>query len=96
MIRVIIERHHKPDKEVELDKLLLELRAGAMNRPGYVSGETLRSIDDPFHWLVISTWVDIGSWKTWEATPERLEIGRKIEPLLNATSKVSLYEFVTR
>jgi quinol monooxygenase YgiN len=96
MIRVIIERHCKPDKEAELEKLLVELRARAMKQPGYVSGETLRSVDDPCHWLVISTWVDVDRWKVWEAMPERLEIGSRIEPLLSAQRKISIFGFATR
>lgn len=55
MARVIVERHCKPGKEAELEKLLLELRIKAMNQFGYITAETLRSANDPAHWLVIST-----------------------------------------
>ena len=96
MVRVIIERHCRPGKEAELESLLVELRTKSVRQRGYVSGETLRSIDDPSLWLVISTWVDTDLWKVWETMPERQEFERKIEPLLIAPAKVSIFSFVGR
>ena len=64
-----------------------------MRQRGYISGETLNSIDNPSLWLVISTWVDADLWKVWETMPERREITSKIEPLLVAPENVSIYNF---
>ena len=96
MIRVIIERHCKPGKEAEMEGLLMEARAKGMNQLGYISGETLRSVDNPSLWLVISTWVDADLWKVWETMPERLQINSTIEPLLIAPEKVSIFSFAIR
>ena len=63
MVRVIIERHCKPHKGAELERLLVELRTSAIQQRGYVSGETLRSIEDPSLLMVVSTWVDADQWK---------------------------------
>jgi quinol monooxygenase YgiN len=94
MVRVIIERHCRPDKDAELGKLLVELRSKGMHQPGYVSGETLRSSHDPSLWLVISTWLDAEQWETWENSQERRDIVSKIEPLLSEPEKVSIFDFV--
>ena len=94
MVRIIIERRCKPDHEEELEGLLVDLRTKAMQQRGYVSGETLRSVDDPSLWLVLSTWLDVNLWKAWEASPERQEITGKIEALLAAPEKVSSFSFV--
>ena len=83
MIRVVIERHCRPGKEAELEKLLLEIRTEAMHQHGYITGETLRSIDDPTFWLVISTWVDVDLWRVWETMHERRELVSKLEPLMD-------------
>jgi len=93
MVRVIIERRCQPDKEVELEKLLVELRSKGVQQRGYVSGETLRSVDDPSLWLVISTWLDAELWKAWESHPERQEVVTKIERLLVAPAKASVFSF---
>jgi len=96
MIRVIVERHCRPGKEAELENLLVELRCMAMRQRGYISGETLRSVADPSLWLVISTWTDADMWNKWKTTVDRLEIVRKIEPLLVAPEEVSVFSFVKR
>ena len=46
MIKVIIERQEKKEKNDALSPLLLELRAAAVHSPGYVSGETLINTED--------------------------------------------------
>lgn len=94
MVKVIIERRCKPNKDMELERMLVELRTKAVQQRGYVSGETLRSLEDPSLWLVVSTWLDVGLWKAWEATPEREEITSKLELLLVAPEKASSFSFI--
>ena len=94
MIRVIIERRFQAGRETELENLLVELRSRAMAQPGYVSGETLRSLDDPSLWVVLSTWLDAGLWKAWEASPDRKEIEDRIGRIASAAAKVSAFSFV--
>jgi heme-degrading monooxygenase HmoA len=96
MIRIIVERHCRPGKETQLENLLVELRSMATRQRGYISGETLRSMDDPSLWLVISTWTDVDMWNKWKTMVERLETARKIEPLLVAPEKASVFSFVKR
>ena len=94
MVRVIIERRCRPDKEAEIEDLLIELRTKAMQQRGFISGETLKSIDDPMLWLVISTWVDNDTWKAWENSPIRCEIMSRMEPLMFVPEKVSTFSFI--
>lgn len=96
MVRVIVERHCQPGKQAEMESLLVELRTKAMRQRGYISGETLQSVDDPLLWLVISTWTDADLWRMWETMPERRETLSKIEPLLAAPEKVSIFSFARR
>ena len=95
MIRVIIERNCQLEKNEELERLLTQLRSRAMLHRGYVSGETLRSISNPSKWVVISTWVDAITWKTWESSPERQEFAKKIALLLTAPAEISVFDFVS-
>ncbi len=92
-IKVIIERKSVPGNELALNQLLMELRSGAMHAPGYISGETLRSLDDANSIIVISTWDSLETWKKWAESPERKEVQAKIDALLRApaTHKVYIY-----
>jgi heme-degrading monooxygenase HmoA len=94
MVRVIIERRFRAGKEAELENLLVELRSRATAQPGYVSGETLRSLDDPSLWVVLSTWLDVSLWKAWEASRERREVEDEIGRIASAPAKVSAFSFV--
>ena len=92
-IRVLIERKINPENESSLNNLLMKLRSKAMLAKGYISGETLRSLDDPNEYLVISTWNNLDDWRSWEADKERQEIQGKIDGLLlsHAIQRVFVY-----
>jgi heme-degrading monooxygenase HmoA len=91
-IKVIIERSMNPDNAEKGVGLLMDLRAKAMRQSGYISGETLFSVDRLGTHVVISTWESLHDWKTWESNPERTEILREIETLLSSPSKTSIFE----
>jgi len=65
-----------------------------MHAKGYISGETLRSLDDPEVYLVISTWNTLDDWKRWEADQDRQEIQGQIDSLLKSPSiqRVFVYD----
>ena len=93
-IRVLIERRIVPENEPALSSLLMKLRSKAMHAKGYISGETLRSLQDPYEYLVIGTWNSLDDWKRWEAEKERQEIQSEIDSLLRAPAvqRVFVYE----
>ena len=94
MIKVIIERHCKPGKEVALGGLLIDLRTKGLRQPGYVSGETLVSVEDPRNYLTIGTWTRLEFWKAWENSQERAELAQMIDALLAEDPRQSIYSAV--
>ena len=88
-VKVLHERNARPGMEVQLVQLLNELRVRAIRQRGYISGETLFSIDRPGLHLVIATWRTLGDWKDWEKNPQRVELLKKIEPLLSAPVSIA-------
>ncbi len=94
MIRVIIERHLKEGKKGELIHLLRELRTSAIHQPGYISGETLASIEDASIVSVLSTWQSLSDWKNWQESETRAKLEKQIEPLLTERPKVSVYQIM--
>ena len=93
-VRIIIERKIKKGKELDLARLLLELRSRAVKQKGYITGETLRDCDDPSTHIVISTWESAADWKSWSGKMERMEVQSKIDNLLTEPSKTKIYELV--
>jgi len=90
-IKIIIERHTIPGNELSLSDLLLQLRAEAMKARGYISGETLRSLDDTNKYIVISTWDSLEDWRAWEKNERRKEIQGRIDALLRTPSAHQIY-----
>ncbi len=90
-VRIIIDRKVKKGKEAEFAKLLRELRLKAVPSKGYISGETLRSLDDHYNYIVITTWQTVDDWKAWEKNPERKKIQAKIEKLMARPTRTKVY-----
>ena len=90
MIKVMIERRVK--RVEDLLPLLRELREAAMRSPGFVTGETLGSIEDKSVVVIIGTWQTLADWQEWEKSDTRGKLYQRIQPLLDTRPKVSIYE----
>jgi heme-degrading monooxygenase HmoA len=90
-VRIIIDRKVKKGKEAEFAKLLRELRLKAVPSKGYISGETLRSLNDHANYIVITTWQSVNDWKEWDKNPERKKIQAKIEKVMARPTKTKIY-----
>lgn len=92
-VKVLIYRKVRPGKEKELSEAVRNLRSKAIHAEGYISGETLRSIEDPSVHLVISTWKSIEDWDNWFNTPERKAFEEKANVILEEPTKITPYEY---
>jgi heme-degrading monooxygenase HmoA len=90
-VKTIIKRRVPKGRESELLPLLLRLRSKALNQQGYISGETLRNVDNPEEFLVIGTWQTAEDWKAWQSSDERAEIQEKIDALLGEKTEYEIY-----
>jgi heme-degrading monooxygenase HmoA len=90
-VKIIIKRKVPKEKEADLLPLLVRLRSKATTQPGYISGETLRSVENPEEYLVISTWQSEDVWKAWESSKERVEIQERIDTLLGEKTEYGIY-----
>ena len=92
-VKILIRRRVPESIAKNLIPLFRELRALATNQDGYISGETLRSLDDPEEFLVISTWNSSEDWKNWVKSKERDEIQIKIDSLLGGKTDYKIYHY---
>ena len=90
-VKILIDRKVKKGKEADFSKLLRELRSKAISSRGYISGETLRALEDHQNYIVISTWQSLDDWKEWEKNSERKKIQAKIEKLMAKPTKTKIY-----
>ena len=78
-VKILIKRKFKKGKQQEIIAMLRELRSGALHQPGYISGETMTSTEDPQTMMVISTWRDMESWYNWKRNNTRQTLEQMLE-----------------
>jgi heme-degrading monooxygenase HmoA len=92
-VKVIIRRVIPEHRAEDLKPLLRELRTRATLQPGYISGETLRRLDKPDEFLVISTWESVGDWNRWAKSQERNEVQGKIDTVLGGKTEFGIFHY---
>jgi heme-degrading monooxygenase HmoA len=92
-VKIFIKRTIPEDLTYDLLPLFRRLRNLATNQSGYISGETLKRVDDPGEYLVISTWHSIDNWREWVVSRERIEIQNEIDAKIGEDSIYEIYQY---
>jgi len=92
-VKILIRRDVPQDKAKEMIPLFRQMRASAANQPGYITGETLRSLEKPEEFLVISTWQSSDDWKNWLQSEDRNKVQSKIDALLGGETKYDIFHY---
>ena len=92
-VKILIKRKIPQAKAKEMIPLFRQMRASATSQPGYITGETLRSLDHPEEFLVISTWQSSKDWKKWLKSKERKKIQDKIDDLLGGETQYDIFHY---
>jgi heme-degrading monooxygenase HmoA len=91
-IEAIIKRRVRQGQEAkQLVPLLMQLRAKAVQQPGYLSSETLSNIEDPEECLVISRWQTIEDWNAWVESEIRAAIQAKVDEIGGTEQEIKIY-----
>jgi len=93
MLKVMIKRTVPAGKEKDVGGLVTEMRTIAAHQPGYISGETLRSTENPDQMLVISIWNSEDDWKVWFASEKRKAIQAKIDAISGIETVYETYYY---
>ncbi len=92
-VKILIKRVVPESKVKDLMPLFGRLRNLASNQPGYISGETLKRLDKPGEFLVISTWHSLDSWREYVVSQERNEIQHEIDARLTTETSYEIYRY---
>jgi heme oxygenase (mycobilin-producing) len=93
MIKVLLERTIRGKQVGEIVRLLRQMRVMANQQPGYVSGETMHAVDDPNHYLVISTWESLEHWQAWFDNHERQKLQAEIDGYLESATRWRVFTY---
>ncbi len=92
-IMVLLKREAPEGKSEALKELIDRLRSATFGQPGYVSGETLKRVDQPGECMVVAKWKSRADWERWFQGQERAEIQQKIDDLLGTPTIYEIYEY---
>lgn len=90
-VKVIIKRRVPENKKAKVLPLIIQLRAMATSQPGYLFGETLVNSEDLEEYIVISSWIDMDSWREWLSNKQRNEVNDTIEAVLGEQTEYNAY-----
>lgn len=69
--KIFIKRQFKRSDTQAVISVLNKIRTSASAQPGYISGETWVSPDDPARMLVVVTWDSLANWLAWKHDSKR-------------------------
>ena len=92
-VKVIIKRRVTDLKSREMIPLFRKMRSLAMNQEGYISGETLRNLNDPEDFIVISNWQSSDDWVRWLKSADRKGVQNQIDLLLGGQTQYEIYHY---
>lgn len=92
-VKVFIKRRVPENRARDMVPLFRKMRSLAMNQDGYISGETLRNMNDPEEYIVISTWQSSEEWVKWLKSNERQQIQSQIDTLLGGQTQYEIYHY---
>ena len=94
-VKILIKRTIPENRVKDLMPFFKQLRALATSQSGYISGETLKRIDRPGQYLVISTWETMDAWRKWVNSNQRKEIQGLIDSILGQQTEYEIYDYST-
>ena len=92
-VKILIKRNVPEDKARKMIPLFREMRSMANQQPGYITGETMRNLEKPDEFMVISTWETSEDWKRWVQSSERQKIQDQIDALLGGKTEYEIFHY---
>jgi heme-degrading monooxygenase HmoA len=92
-VKILIKRRIPLGDSQAMLELARQMRVLAVQQEGYISGETLRRIDNPEELLVISNWQSSADWQKWLNSSQRKALQSKIDTLLGRETTYEVYHY---
>ncbi|MBU0973406.1 MAG: antibiotic biosynthesis monooxygenase [Proteobacteria bacterium] len=91
-VTVLIKRKVTCGNGELLENLYQELVELAKEQKGYLGADTLRRVDVPDEYLIISRWEQIEDWSKWLISEGRRAFQERIDALTDSKTRFEIYE----
>jgi heme-degrading monooxygenase HmoA len=92
MIRVIIDRFIAESLEAHYEITAKQTLQAAIQSPGFISGESLKDVQNERHRVVLCNWRSLQDWHKWISSPERKKMMEQLNLMLETPEKVTVLE----
>lgn len=92
MIKVFVG--YKVREGVDIQPILSAFQSHKSQYQGFIGTEILKSINNGFKIIEISTWNEDGAWIDWDKSTEKQDLLGQIKELLVDQPMVSVYKIV--
>ena len=92
-VKILIRRTVPEAKARQMIPLFRKMRTLANEQAGYITGETMRNLENPDEFLVISTWETSDDWNRWVQSDERKQIQTEIDDLLGGQTEYEIFHY---
>ena len=92
MIRVIIERHIAQTLEEAYEQAAKRTLQKAIQAPGFISGESLKGLNNANKRVILSNWRSTADWQHWCTSEERKAMMAELAPMLETDEKHLILE----
>ena len=93
LVKILIQRKIKAGTEKEFRSLMRDVLSEAAHAHGFISGETLQSVDDPSVHVTISHWKDMESWNAWINSGVRKKKQEEYDKILAEPMKITALHY---
>ncbi|WP_421863908.1 antibiotic biosynthesis monooxygenase family protein [Motiliproteus sp.] len=90
MIKVMIERFIAEDLADHYQQRASSTLQTAMSTPGFISGESLKSVSNPNHRIIFANYRNLQDWENWYHSEARKEIMEQLKPMLLEDEKITI------
>lgn len=90
MITIIIERHIAQDMDSTYEGFAKQIIQATVSAPGFISGESLRGLDEPSARYIVVKMKSKQDWQRWLTSKERRELVGMLSALLTMPEKITL------
>ena len=91
-IKVLIQRRFEEGYVNEINKVIKEIRVGAMDQEGYITSETMWDHEDPYRVVIASNWRSIENWNKQKNSDLRKSLEQKLEEFLIGETEYEIFD----
>ena len=90
-VKILIRRTFGNADKKDIMAMLIKARSNAMGMKGYISTETLVSVEDPHSYLMLSMWQTKEDWEAYKTSPARQQFEKESAKLLEKETQYEVF-----